>query len=402
MKKSLLVLVTSALLITLFPGAAKASPGETATYPLICASSGWIYLYLDYGVDAVTITNPNACSGAQILYIVDGRSSTWTYSQTISGTTTSGSYDPTATTNFQTGAIGSSDSFTLTLASAISNYITISGGVINLKVYFNTQFNTLSPDPVAIGQQVTVTGSNLSDVSSIFFMGSSYFSVTTANRTATQLTFTVPLTYYDSMSRETQTVMAGNYRINAAPGKTLTLTAAPIVVSVSAEEVARLAAVAAAAATAQREVGKISARTIISSDFKNFANTKLDFFKQAEINGITAENLEAVQAEITALPEHSSGDIAGILKIARKYEVVSMIASDRVTSVYSDALVEIGLIPADSKHKAALTSVIKNLPVADRSSFAAIKAAVDAELAEIQRRNNRSKAILARIASHRS
>ena len=400
MKKTLLVLVASALLMTLFPGAAKAT-GETSTYPLICASSGWIYVYLDYGVNAVTITNPNACSGAQSLYLVDGRGSTWTYSQTISGTTTSGSYDPTATTNFQTGAIGSSDSFTLTLTSAISNYITISGGVINLKVYFNTQFNTFNPDPVAIGQQVTVTGSNLSDVSSIFFMGSNYFSVTTANRTATQLTFTVPLTYYDFMSRETQTVMAGSYRISAAPGKTLTLTTAPIVVSVSAEEVTRLAVVAAAAATAQREAGKISARTIISSDFKSYTYTKLDFFKQAEINGITAENLEAVQAEITALPEHSSGDIAGILKIARKYEVVGMIASDLVTSVYSDALVEIGLIPADSKNKAALLAVIRKLPVADRASFAAIKAAVDAEIAEIQGRSNRSKTVLSRIRSSR-
>lgn len=79
-----------------------------------------------------------------------------------------------------------------------------------------------------------------------------------------------------------------------------------------------------------------------------------------------------------------------------------MIASDRVTSVYSDALVEIGLIPADSKNKAALTAAIKKLPAADRSSFAAIKAAVDAEMAEIQGRNNRSKAILARIAARRA
>jgi hypothetical protein len=109
-----------------------------------------------------------------------------------------------------------------------------------------------------------------------------------------------------------------------------------------------------------------------------------------------------VQAEITALPEHSSGDIAGILKIARKYEVVGMIASDRVTSVYSDALVEIGLIPADSKHKAALTAAIKKLPAADRSSFAAIKVAIDAEMAEIQARINRSKSVLSRIASHRT
>ena len=400
MKKSLLVLVTSALLMTLFPGAAKAAPGDTTVFPVVCVSSGWTYVYLEYGINSVTITNPSGCDVSQSFYFSDGSGSTWSYSETIGGTTTSRSFVPGAF--FQTGSIGSADSFTLTLASASSNYITISGGTLSLKVYFNKQIETLSPDPVAIGQQVTVTGSNLSSLTSLSFQdGSKYFSVTTANRTATQLTFTVPLTVTDWRG-VTSNVALGTYRLSAsgtATSKTLTLTAAPVIVTVSAEEVARLAAVAAAA---EREAEKKSARAMISSDFKSYTNTKLDFFKQAEINGITAQNLEAVQAEITALPEHSSGDIAGILKIARKYEVVGMIASDRVTSVYSDALVEIGLIPANSKYKAALTAAIKKLPAADRSSFAAIKAAIDAEMAEIQARSNRSRTVLSRIHSSRN
>ena len=400
MKKSLLVLVTSALLITLFPGSAKAAPGDTTVFPVVCVSSGWTYVYLEYGINSVTITNPSGCDVSQSFYFSDGSGSTWSYSETIGGTTTSRSFVPGAF--FQTGSIGSADSFTLTLASASSNYITISGGTLSLKVYFNKQIETLSPDPVAIGQQVTVTGSNLSSLTSLSFQdGSKYFSVTTANRTATQLTFTVPLTVTDWRG-VTSNVALGTYRLSAsgtATSKTLTLTAAPVIVTVSAEEVARLAAVAAAA---EREAEKKSARAMISSDFKSYTNTKLDFFKQAEINGITAQNLEAVQAEITALPEHSSGDIAGILKIARKYEVVGMIASDRVTSVYSDALVEIGLIPANSKYKAALTAAIKKLPAADRSSFAAIKAAIDAEMAEIQARSNRSRTVLSRIHSSRN
>ena len=400
MKKSFLVLVTSALLITLFPGAAKAAPGDTTTFPVVCVSSGWTYLYLEYGINSVTITNPSGCDVSQSFYFSDGSGSTWSYSETIGGTTTSRSFVPGAF--FQTGSIGSADSFTLTLASASSNYITISGGTLSLKVYFNKQIETLSPDPVAIGQQVTVTGSNLSSLTSLSFQdGSKYFSVTTANRTATQLTFTVPLTVTDWRG-VTSDVTIGTYRLSAsgtATSKTLTLTATPVVVSVSAEEVARLAAVAAAA---EREAGKTSARNMISSDFKSYASTKLDFFKQAEINGITAENLAAVQAEITALTDHSNGDISGILKIARKYEVVGMIASDRFTSVYSDSLIEIGLIPAGSKHKAALTAAIKKLPASERSSYEAIKAAIDAELADIQARNNRSKTILSRIVSHRT
>ncbi len=114
------------------------------------------------------------------------------------------------------------------------------------------------------------------------------------------------------------------------------------------------------------------------------------------------DNIEVVQAEIAALPEASREDLTPILKIARKYEVVGMVASDRVVSVYSESLIEIGLIPADSKHKAAITAAIKNLPIDERSSYAAIKEAIDAEMAEIQARKDRLTAILARIAAHRT
>jgi hypothetical protein len=398
MKKSFLVLVTSALLVTLFPGAANAAPGDPTIYPIDCTTSGSTNVYLAYGVTAITFTNPDSCTGTDSSYVSSGRSSTWTYSKTISGTTTTGSYDPEGA-NYAVGAMGSSDSFTLNLTSTASNQVRVRFGVHTHEVFFNTQFNTLSPDSLAIGQEVTVTGSNLSSFTSLSFQdGSKYFSASTANRTATQLTFVVPLTFVDYRG-VTINVASGTYKLSFAPSKTLTLTAAPIVVSVSAEEVARLAAVAAAA---EREAGKTSARNMISSDFKSYASTKLDFFKQAEINGITAENLAAVQAEITALTDHSNGDISGILKIARKYEVVGMIASDRVTSVYSDSLIEIGLIPAGSKHKAALTAAIKKLPASERSSYEAIKAAIDAELADIQARNNRSKTILSRIVSHRT
>jgi hypothetical protein len=164
MKKSLLVLVASALLITFFPGAAKAASSDTTIYPIDCASSGWIDIYLDYGVNSITITSPG-CSGTRTLNLSNGRNATWTYSQTIGGTTTSGSYDPEGS-NLLSGAIGSGDSFTLTFTSASSNSITISNGTRAFVVYFNKEFSTLNPDSVSIGQQVTITGSNLSTVTS--------------------------------------------------------------------------------------------------------------------------------------------------------------------------------------------------------------------------------------------
>jgi hypothetical protein len=399
MKKSFLVLVTSALLITLLPGAANAAPGDTTIYPIDCTTSGSIYVYLAYGVTAITFTNPDSCTGTDSSYVSSGRSSTWTYSKTISGTTTTGSYNPEGA-NYAVGAMGSSDSFTLTLTSATSNQVRVRFGVHTHEVFFNTQFNTLSPNPIAIGQEVTVTGSNLASVTNVSFQdGSKFFSAATSNRTATQLTFTVPLTVFDFMSELTINVAPGIYRSSLAQGKTLTLTAAPVVVSVSAEEIARLAAIAAAA---EREAGKTSARALIFTKLKSSEKISMEVFKQAEIAGITSGNIEAVQAEIDALPKESRGDITQILKIARKFEVVGMIASDRVTSVYANNLIEIGLIPADSKHKAALTAAIKKLPASERASYEAIKAAIDAELGDIQARNNRSKTILSRIVSHRT
>jgi hypothetical protein len=388
MKKLFFVFIVSALSITLIPGTAQASPSDTTIYPITCVSSGRVNVYLDYGINSITITNPNACHTTESLYITDGTGATWTYSQTISGTTTSGSYDPAARPNFETGALGSADAFTLTLASTSNSSLTFSNGYRTIDVFFNNQFNTLSPNPVAIGQQVTVTGNNLSSVTSLSLQSSSNnFSATTSNRTATQLTFTVPSTVTDWRGI-TSDVTPGIYSLNLARGKTLTVNAAPVVVLISAEELARLARVAA---NAQREIDKRSARDAISSDFKRFINIKLEIFKQAEIKGITAENIESVQAEIDALPKDSRGDISQILKIARKYEVVGMIASDRVTSVYSSTLIEIGLIPADSKDRAALLAAIKKLPASERSSYASIKAAIDRKTAEIQARKDRDR-----------
>jgi hypothetical protein len=88
--------------------------------------------------------------------------------------------------------------------------------------------------------------------------------------------------------------------------------------------------------------------------------------------------------------------------VARKYEVVGIITSVRVNSIYSNSLIEIGLIPSGSKHKAALTEAIKNLPVDERTSYAAIKEALDSKMAEIQARKDRLSAILARITSRRA
>ena len=71
-------------------------------------------------------------------------------------------------------------------------------------------------------------------------------------------------------------------------------------------------------------------------------------------------------------------------------------------SIYSNSLIEIGLIHEESKHKAALTAAIKKLPIDERSSYAEIKDAIDNEMAEIQGRKDRLATVLALIASRRN
>jgi hypothetical protein len=136
--------------------------------------------------------------------------------------------------------------------------------------------------------------------------------------------------------------------------------------------------------------------------FKKSETVTIETYARAEIPGITRDNIVAVEAEIAAVPEASRTDLAPILKIARKYEVIGIVASDRVVAVYSGSLIEIGLIAEDSQHKAALTEAIKNLPEDERSSYAAIKEALDAKMAEIQARKDRLTAVLASIAAHRN
>jgi hypothetical protein len=172
---------------------------------------------------------------------------------------------------------------------------------------------------------------------------------------------------------------------------------------VSAEELAAAKAASELAdqraAETKREAEKQAARGEITNSVKANKDVNLEMFTRAEIPGVTAANIAAVQAEIAALPQTSRADLSQVLKIARKYEVVGKIASDQFTSIHSDSLIEIGLIPQDSKQKAAITAAIKKLPPSDRSSYASIKKAIDAEMAEIQNRKDRLAKVITRNAS---
>ena len=155
-------------------------------------------------------------------------------------------------------------------------------------------------------------------------------------------------------------------------------------------------------AAAKREAEKRSARDEMIARFKISEKATVDIFNRAEILGITVANIDELHTEIFALPKESQADITQVLKVARKYEVLGIIASERVKTIYSNSLIEIGLISTESKYKATLTRVVKELSQDERSSYAGIKEAIEAEMSVIQNKRGRLADILALIASHRN
>ena len=158
-------------------------------------------------------------------------------------------------------------------------------------------------------------------------------------------------------------------------------------------------AVFVAAEAAKKEAEKQSARANVAAAIKDAKELTVESFAKAQIPGINSSNIGAVQAELLALPESSRGDINQVLKVARKYEVVGIIASDQVSRVQPSTLVEIGLVPESSKNKVALAAAIKKLPPEARDSLAEIKAAIEAANVAIQKRADRLAKILASQAA---
>jgi hypothetical protein len=172
-----------------------------------------------------------------------------------------------------------------------------------------------------------------------------------------------------------------------------------VMIVISADAAAAAARAAADAAAAIRAAEERTARSEVISRLKNAQALTVDSFAKAGIAGVTNTNFSALQAELLAMPEASRTDLNQVLKVARKYEVVGNIGSERVAQLQSNLFVEIGLIPTASKNKVAIVSAVRNLPAASRDTYEEIQAAVDAETARIQERKDRLAATISRIAT---
>jgi len=205
--------------------------------------------------------------------------------------------------------------------------------------------------------------------------------------------------WVDVTTRQTENQTCG-LTTSFSPFATASLKASQAQADVSVKAASDEAAKAAAeAAAAKREAEKKAARADITSNLKNSKDLSVETFATAEIPGITATNIASVQAELLALPEESRADINQVLKVARKYEIVGNIGSDRINYLQSNTFVEIGLIPATSKNKVALVAAVRKLPESARDTYAEIKAAIDAETAKLKTRSDRLAAVISRNAS---
>ncbi len=157
-------------------------------------------------------------------------------------------------------------------------------------------------------------------------------------------------------------------------------------------EISRLANLAKLAQIAQAKVD-------VQASVKSSNSLTLDLLQKAEIKGATKGNLPLINKELAQLSPEKRGNLEEIIRVIRKYEVVDMLASPDVNKIQSKLLVEIGLIPRDSKNKTSVVNALRRLSPPDRSTYEAIQTAIKLEMQGIQSRKDRTATIIKRISS---
>ena len=143
------------------------------------------------------------------------------------------------------------------------------------------------------------------------------------------------------------------------------------------------------------------AKTDIQASVKAANGLTLELLQKAEIKGATKTNLPLINNELAKLSPEKRADFREILRVIRKYEVVDILASSDVNKIQAKFLVEIGLIPSDSKNKTSVVSALRRLSPPDRSTYEAIQAAINLEMQDIQARKDRTATIIKKISGRR-
>lgn len=142
----------------------------------------------------------------------------------------------------------------------------------------------------------------------------------------------------------------------------------------------------------QREIEK--ARNEIRNSLASRKTLTADQLLSADFNGVTTKNLELVNADIAKLSEENKQDLQRIEKIVLKYATVDKVAQEKTYSSYD--LVNVGLIPQDSKIKTSILSALKKLPGSELDTYEKIQAVVAKVEKQAADRKERLAAILAK------
>lgn len=137
-------------------------------------------------------------------------------------------------------------------------------------------------------------------------------------------------------------------------------------------------------------VAKSEIKNVLASGLPLTANQLL----KADFDGVTEKNISLINNDITKLPEKEKTDIRLIEKVVFKYATVDKIASGR--RVYSADLINAGLIPEESKNKAAIIAELKRLPEVAVDSYEEIQEVIALYEKSVSERKSRLAAILAR------
>ena len=143
------------------------------------------------------------------------------------------------------------------------------------------------------------------------------------------------------------------------------------------------------------------AKADIQGSVKAANGVTLELLQKAEIKGATKTNIPLINNELAKLSPEKRADFREILRVIRKYEVVDILASSDVNKIQAKFLVEIGLIPSDSKNKTSVVSALRRLSPPDRSTYEAIQAAINLEMQDIQARKDRTATIIKKISGRR-
>lgn len=206
----------------------------------------------------------------------------------------------------------------------------------------------------------------------------------------TEISDLLPVTSYTISIKS----LGGIANINSLPAGIEFTTPRDLVEEARVAELARVeeARLAKLAEIAQAKVD-------IQASTKAANGLTLELLQKAEIKGATKGNLLLINNELAKLPPEKRGDFREILRVIRKYEVVDVLASSDVNKIQSKLLVEIGLIPSDSKNKTSVVNALRRLSPLDRSTYEAIQTAIKLEMQGIQDRKDRTATIIKKISS---